>query len=97
MAKITREEILQLARLSRLHLNEDEVQEFTDEIGKLIDYVKALEDVDVSGLRPTYQVTGSENITRSDEVTNYSINQEDLLKNLPDREGNLIKVKRMIG
>ena len=51
----------------------------------------------MSGLRPTYQVTGSENITRSDEVTNYSINQEDLLKNLPDREGNLIKVKRMIG
>ena len=97
MAKITREEILQLARLSRLHLNEDEVQEFTDEIGKLIDYVKVLEDVDVSGLRPTYQVTGSENITRSDEVIDYKINQEDLLKNLPDREGNLIKVKRMIG
>ena len=97
MAKITREEILQLARLSRLHLNEDEVQEFTDEIGKLIDYVKVLEDVDVSGLRPTYQVTGSENITRSDEIIDYKMNQEDLLKNLPDREGNLIKVKRMIG
>ena len=97
MAKITREEILKLARLSRLHLNEDEVQEFTDEIGKLIDYVKVLEDVDVSGLRPTYQVTGSENITRSDKVFDYKMNQEDLLKNLPDREGNLIKVKRMIG
>ena len=97
MAKITREEILKLARLSRLHLNEDEVQEFTDEIGKLIDYVKVLEDVDVSGLRPTYQVTGSENITRSDEIIDYKMNQEDLLKNLPDREGNLIKVKRMIG
>ena len=97
MAKITREEILKLARLSRLHLNEDEVQEFTDEIGKLIDYVKVLEDVDVSGLRPTYQVTGSENITRSDKGFDYKMNQEDLLKNLPDREGNLIKVKRMIG
>lgn len=97
MAKITREEILKLARLSRLHLNEDEVQEFTDEIGRLIDYVKVLEDVDVSGLRPTYQVTGSENITRSDEIIDYKMNQEDLLKNLPDREGNLIKVKRMIG
>ncbi len=97
MAKITREEILKLARLSRLHLNEDEVQEFVDEIGKLIDYVKVLEDVDVSGLRPTYQVTGSENITRSDEIIDYKMNQEDLLKNLPDREGNLIKVKRMIG
>ena len=97
MAKITREEILKLARLSRLHLNEDEVQEFTDEIGKLIDYVKVLEDVDVSGLRPTYQVTGSENITRPDEIIDYKLNQEDLLKNLPDREGNLIKVKRMIG
>ena len=97
MAKITREEILKLARLSRLHLNEDEVQEFTDEIGKIIDFVKVLDNVDVSGLRPTYQVTGSENITRSDEVIDYKINQEDLLKNLPDREGNLIKVKRMIG
>ena len=97
MAKITREEILKLARLSRLHLNEDEVQEFTDEIGKIIDYVKVLDNVDVSGLRPTYQVTGSENITRSDKIIDYKINQEDLLKNLPDRKSNLIKIKRMIG
>ena len=59
MAKITREEILKLARLSRLHLNEDEVQEFTDEIGKIIDYVKVLDNVDVSGLRPPI-VTGKQ-------------------------------------
>ena len=59
MAKITREEILKLARLSRLHLNEDEVQEFTDEIGKIIDYVKVLDNVDVSGLRPGI-VTGKQ-------------------------------------
>jgi aspartyl-tRNA(Asn)/glutamyl-tRNA(Gln) amidotransferase subunit C len=97
--KLTREEVLKLARLSRLHLTDKEVEMYQNDISAVIDYVTQLEGVDVSGLIPTYQVTGltsqDKNATRNDEVLP-QVSQEELLKNVPKIEGGQIKVKRMI-
>ena len=96
MAELTREDILKLARLSRLKLNDAEVEEFTKEISAILGYVQMLDKVDTTGLKPTYQVTGLSNVSRVDELIDYGISQEDLLKNLPARDGKYIKVKRML-
>lgn len=97
--KLTREDILKLARLSRLKLTEDEIAQYQNELSQIINYVAQLEDVDVSGLEPTYQVTGltsqDENATREDEVMP-QVAQEELLKNVPKVEDGHIRVKRMI-
>ena len=97
--KLTREDILKLARLSRLKLSEDEIEKYQKEISSILEYVEQLDLVDVDGLKPTYQVTGltssGANATRTDEVTD-QINQEQLFKNLPATEDGHIKVKRMI-
>ncbi len=50
MAKLTREDILKLASLSRLHLSDDEIEQFTGEIGGILKYVEQLQSVEVSGL-----------------------------------------------
>lgn len=97
MAHLTREDILKLAQLARLGLTESEVDEFSDELSAILQYVELLNDVDVSGLEPTSQVTGLANVTRADEVRSYGYESDDLLKNVPAIEGNQIKVKRMIG
>jgi aspartyl-tRNA(Asn)/glutamyl-tRNA(Gln) amidotransferase subunit C len=97
MAKLTREDILKLARLSRLKLADKEIEEFQSEISEILNYVDLLKDVDVAGLKPTYQVTGLTNVTRPDEVKDYGITQAELLKNVPAKEKRYIKVKRMIG
>ncbi len=96
MAELTREDILKLARLSRLKLNDAEVEEFTKEISAILGYVQMLDKVDTTGLKPTYQVTGLSNVSRVDELIDYGVSQEDLLKNLPARDGKYIKVKRML-
>ncbi len=96
MAKLTREDVLKLARLARLHLSDDEVNRFADEISAILGYVEQLGDVDVVGVEPTYQVTGLTNVTRPDEVDSYGQNSEELLKNRPAKEGAYIKVKRML-
>lgn len=96
MAKLTRDDVLKLARLSRLHLTDDEVQHFGDEISAILGYVEQLQTVDLSGLEPTYQVTGMKNVTREDEVVNYGVTPQQLLKNAPATESGQIKVKRMI-
>lgn len=95
MAKITDEDILKLAQLSNISIDEDQVHKFRDELQSIVEYVEQLSLVDVEGLEPTDQVTGLVNVMR-DDIVQGSVAQEELLKNAPDREGNLIKVKRVL-
>lgn len=97
MTKLLREDILKLATLSRLGLTDSEVEEFANELTAILGYVEHLSDVDVTGLEPTSQVTGLTNVTRTDKIKDYGYQPHDLLKNVPNTEANLIKVKRMIG
>ena len=96
MTKLSREDVLKLAHLARLRLSENEVAQFQQELSAILDYVAQLDIVDTTGLQPTYQVTGLTNVMRDDVITDYGVNQEDLLKNVPDLAGHLIKVGRMI-
>lgn len=97
MTKLLRADILKLAQLSRLGLTNAEVAEFAEELTAILGYVEQLSDVDVKGLEPTNQVTGLTNVTRTDVIKEYGYHTGDLLKNVPQVEGDLIKVKRMIG
>ncbi len=96
MAKLTREDVLKLARLSRLHLSDEEIDQFASEISAILGYVEQLQSVDLKDLPPTNQVTGLTNVMRPDEVMDYGYSQEDLLKNLPASQDGQIKVKRML-
>ena len=96
MAKLTRDDVLKLARLSRLKLSNSEVEEFQSEISEILGYVEMLDKVDTGNLKPTYQVTGLSNVTRSDEISLPLASPEELRKNLPAHAGNYIKVKRML-
>lgn len=96
MAKLTREDVLKLARLSRLKLTDAEIEEFRGEISEILGYVEMLQDADVEGLKPTYQVTGLTNSVRADVVIDYGVSPEELLKNVPSKDDGYIKVKRMI-
>lgn len=94
--KLSREDVLKLAKLSRLKLSEEEIIKYQTELSAILDYVEQLDSVDVSGLKPTYQVTGLTNVFREDEVTD-QIDKTELMKNIPNSEGDHIKVNRMIG
>ncbi len=96
MAHLSKEDILKLAQLSKLDLTDDQVEKFRKEIEAIVGYVDQLQSVDVNGLEPTDQVTGLTNVTRPDEIREQA-SQDALLMNLPARDGDHIKVKRMIG
>lgn len=96
MAKLSREDVLKLARLARLQLSEAEVDQFAEEISAILRYVEQLQSVDLSGLEPTDQVTGLTNVMRADIEKDYGPTPQDLLKNAPATEKGHIKVKRML-
>jgi aspartyl-tRNA(Asn)/glutamyl-tRNA(Gln) amidotransferase subunit C len=97
MAKLTRDDVLKLAQLARLDLNEAEIEQFRAEMSDILQFVEQLQSVDVNGLEPTHQVTGLTNVTRDDEIKDYGYKPEDLLKNVPHVKDHQIKVNRMLG
>ena len=97
MTKLSRDDVLHLARLARISLSDDEVAEFSGELSEILQYVEMLGAVDVSGLKPTNQVTGLTNVMREDVVKDYGYSSDDLVKIVPVIQDNQIKVKRMIG
>ena len=96
MAKLSRDDVLKLAKLSRLRLSEDEIERFQNELSAILEYVEMLDQADTQGLDPTYQVTGLKNVMRADEVKDYGYKTEDLLKNAPAVQDGQFKVKRVL-
>lgn len=97
MAKLTKGDVLHLARLAKLTLSDEEVQRYTRELGDVLAYVEQLQKVDIEELQPTYQVTGLTNVMRDDVVKNLGPTPKDLLKNAPAlSEDGHIQVKRVL-
>jgi len=97
MADLTRDDVLKLARLARLTITDEEIEQYRKELSDILQYVAQLQQVDVSGLQPTTQVTGLTNVMREDEVIDYGSSPDALLRIVPNTQDRLIKVKRMIG
>jgi aspartyl-tRNA(Asn)/glutamyl-tRNA(Gln) amidotransferase subunit C len=96
MSKLSRDDVLKLAQLSRLKLTDEEIERFREELSSILEYVEKLNSVDISGLEPTYQVTALKNVMRKDEVIDYGYKTEDLLKNAPAVQDGQFKVRRVL-
>jgi len=89
---ISRDDIKHCAKLARIELTEAEEEKFTNQLSSILGYFEKLNELDLEGVEPIYQVTGQKNIFREDEVTNAS-RAEDMLRNAPEKEKGFIKVK----
>ena len=95
MSKLSRDDVVKLAKLSRLKLTDKEVEDFQTELAEILTYVEVLDSVDTAGLEPTYQVTGLKNVSRKDVLKDYGVTPKDLLKDSPLKDGQF-KVKRVL-
>lgn len=95
MSQLTGDDIARLAYLARLKLSSDELQNYTEEINRILEYVQKLSAVDTEGLEPTSQVTGLTNVARKD-VVQKTLELDQLMKNIPKKLDGHIKVNRMI-
>jgi aspartyl-tRNA(Asn)/glutamyl-tRNA(Gln) amidotransferase subunit C len=95
VAKITRAEVEQVARLARLELSEDEKAQMTAQLDAILGYMETLNALDTSGVEPTTTVIPMVSVMR-DDVARPSLDREDALANAPDREGAYFRVPRII-
>lgn len=95
MTNISISDIQHLASLSSLALADDEVDGLRQDLENIIGYIEQLGELDTSGVEPTYQVTGLENVWREDEVQS-GISAEKLLKLAPEKQNNQVKVPQVL-
>lgn len=96
MAKLSVTDVLKLAKLSKIQLTKAELDEFAQELSAILEYAEQLASVDTGDLEPTVQVTGLTNVTRPDEIIDYGVSPDRLLKNAPAKQDGMIKVKRVL-
>ncbi len=96
MSKLSRDQVLKLAKLSQLALSEQEISRYQKELDSILDYFERLNEVDTEGLEPTFQVSGLKNVMRPDVVVLQQATPDELLANVPKTDGRYIKVGRMI-
>jgi aspartyl-tRNA(Asn)/glutamyl-tRNA(Gln) amidotransferase subunit C len=64
---MTREEVLAIASLARLEIEESAVLALAEDLSKILDYVRKLDELDTENVEPTLQVTVSCAPLRKDE------------------------------
>lgn len=89
--KLSREEVLHIARLARLGLTEEDVDKFREQLSNILENFEILRQVDTTDVPPTAQSIALQNVMRDDEVTP-SLAPEDILANAPRREGDCFRV-----
>lgn len=99
MAKknLTKEDILHIAKLGNLTLNEKEIEAFKKQLSSVIDYIDKLREVDTKNVEPSSQITGLTDVLREDKVDDKrTLTSEQALANTKSKEGPFFKVKAIL-
>lgn len=89
---ISEAEVRHVARLARLALSDEEIAVMQAQLSAILDYIAILQEVDVSNVPPTAQVTGLTTVWRPD-VVGEMLTQEQALANAPDQQDGMFRVR----
>ena len=93
---LTRDDVVHVARLARLALSEEEVEQFTVQLGAVLEHFASVAALDTSGVPPTSHPIPLSNVLRPDEVRP-SLERDAVLAMAPAEEEGRFRVPRILG
>ena len=94
--KLSREEVLHIARLARLGLSEAEIDKMREQLSDILENFEILQQVNTSDIPPTAQSIALQSVMRDDEVAP-SLPPDVILANAPRREDDCFRVRAVLG
>ncbi|MCI8899852.1 MAG: Asp-tRNA(Asn)/Glu-tRNA(Gln) amidotransferase subunit GatC [Lachnospiraceae bacterium] len=91
--KITDETIEYVGILAKLELSDEEREQAKKDMGKMLDYIDKLAELDTTGIEPMSHVFPVQNVFREDVVTNGD-ESEKTLRNAPGVKDNMFMVPK---
>ena len=92
---VTAETVKKIARLSRLHVEQDRLQPLAEELNGILGWIEQLNEVDVDGVEPMTSAVDVDAPLRSDDITDGG-KRDDVLANAPKSEDGFYVVPRSV-
>ena len=93
--KVSKEELLHIAKLADLELKEEETEDYLKNLQEILNFAEVVNKAPIDGLEETIGVNENCNVFRKDEVKVFE-NHEGLLKNAPEKEREMFKIPKVI-
>ncbi len=94
--RISRADVVHVARLARLRLDDDEIDLFTGQLGDILAHAADIEALDVGDIPPTSHPLPLVNVMRADVVTP-SVDRDEVLAQAPAPEDGRFRVPPVLG
>ncbi len=95
MAALTRDDVLDIARLARLHLEPDEVEKLRGELSAILEHMDELAALDTSGVEPMTHAVPMQLRLRPDNAE-APLSVDEAVGQAPDRAGDLFQVPHIL-
>jgi aspartyl-tRNA(Asn)/glutamyl-tRNA(Gln) amidotransferase subunit C len=92
---IDTETVQKIAHLARLEFHESDLENMKEDLGKILDFMKKLNELDTENVEPLIYMSKEMNILRSDREIQ-EISHEEALKNAPKRDSDYFRVPKVI-
>lgn len=93
--QVSKEEILHIANLARLNLEENEIEKYIENLEDILNFANIVNNAPIDGLDITIGANEAKNVFRKDEIEVYEDNSS-LLQNAPTQEQNMFKIPKVI-
>jgi aspartyl-tRNA(Asn)/glutamyl-tRNA(Gln) amidotransferase subunit C len=93
---ISRDDVAHVAKLARLRLTDDELDQFTGQLAAVLAHAADVEALDVTGVEPTAHPLPLRNVHRAD-VVRPSVDRAEVLAAAPDVEAGQFRVPTILG
>lgn len=93
--KVSKEEILHIAKLADLEIKEEEIEKYALNLQDILNFANTVNNAPVDGLDVTIGANEKKNVFRKDEIKIFEDN-EALLQNAPSKEQNMFKLPKVI-
>jgi aspartyl-tRNA(Asn)/glutamyl-tRNA(Gln) amidotransferase subunit C len=90
-AMIDRDQVLHVARLARLKLDDEELERMAGELSGILEHIEHISELDLDGVDPTSHVIALENVFRPDEPRP-SWDRDEVLESAPDPASGAFRV-----
>jgi aspartyl-tRNA(Asn)/glutamyl-tRNA(Gln) amidotransferase subunit C len=80
---IDRDQVLHVARLARLKLDDEEIERMSSELSGILEHIEHINELDLENVEPTSHVIALENVLRPDEPRP-SWSRDEVLERAPD-------------
>ena len=95
MEPLTKKDVEYIAKLAYIKLSNEETENMRMQLSKILSHFASLSSVETDGVEATGHTTDSNTVMRSDHPEQ-PLDQNDVLRNAPDRDGEFVRVRPVL-